>query len=297
MLKKIICVVLVCAVLSGSVYYVFELKSGYFQSIKSLWADRDVITAEKISDITGESSKNILKVYSESKSWNDTLEKLKSNQAYERFMSDEELEKIIYDEGFDKNDVKAARETVMQLQFNLLEICNYDNEANIDEPNKTSVGYIDKSNDVQENSKYKELSQSLDANLLIYFCLKLKNEFGSFETIIDEYLYCLQIDVDLSLYITDKKAYEESVMTKAVELMREDAITLQKISDYLLSRLNKKEENDSEDLRMKSKDNKLAADKISAQKINDIVPQIEDPKPQDPTAQIMSEIDKLKKVQ
>ena len=86
-------------------------------------------------------------------------------------------------------------------------------------------------------------------------------------------------------------------MTKAVELMREDAITLQKISDYLLSRLNKKEENDSEDLRMKSKDNKLAADKISAQKINDIVPQIEDPKPQDPTAQIMSEIDKLKKVQ
>lgn len=79
--------------------------------------------------------------------------------------------------------------------------------------------------------------------------------------------------------------------------MREDAITLQKISDYLLSRLNKKEENDSEDLRMKSKDNKLAADKISAQKINDIVPQIEDPKPQDPTAQIMSEIDKLKKVQ
>ena len=79
--------------------------------------------------------------------------------------------------------------------------------------------------------------------------------------------------------------------------MREDAITLQKISDYLLSRLNKKEENDSEDLRMKSKDNKLAADKISVQKINDIVPQIEDPKPQDPTAQIMSEIDKLKKVQ
>ena len=291
-IKRIIASILAVSILLSGVYFAMEKNDISFGSgVKAVLNRQDRIMAENISDLTGESTANIAKLRAESGSWNDVLDTLQSEEGYDKFMTDDELEELLDRESLDSQNVSEAKSLSEQIFYNLKEIA-MSSRLDVSPPQVTTNNDI--SSEKDEAEEYKKLEPVYDKNLAVYLSLKLKNKFGSLQQVFDEYLYCLQVGADLRVCIASEKEYDNMMLEKSALLMRLDAITLQKISEFLILKMqqSKLTEKD-EDPKSNETNNPLTSDVPSAATINDVVPKINDPRPKDPTAEIMDEIDKI----
>lgn len=277
-------ILIVCILASGVTIYT----TGGFEKIGAMVAQNknDRRVAEDIASLTGYAASDIMQLRSESGNWNDTIDNLDGINSQK--MSNDELAALLEKESFTNEEVSEAQALVMQIRFNLDEILRDDPGANAPQtPTLTSA--FDKTED--ECEAYKKVGQAFDGNLAVYLGLKLKGKFGSLQAAVDEYLYCLQIGVDLTLCIADAEEYDQKIIEKSAELMREDAITAAKISDYMLSLLQKpKQQTELPDTDKKETD---AFDPMSGiPNPNKNTPEyaVTNPKPQDPTQAVMDEI-------
>jgi hypothetical protein len=288
--KRLISLIVVACLLIGGVnLYVFDGFGAIRAAISKDKGDRK--TAEDISALTGRSASSLLRLKADSGGWNAALKTLAKGGADEKTTA-EELAELLNGESFTDDEIKAAKAAALQVAFHLDEISrNGDSLA----PGRTA-GFGE---DESESEKYEKLGDAFDQNLAVYLSLKLKEKFGSIDAALDEYLYSLQIGVDLSLCVADEQEYEKQVLEKAAELSREDALTAAKIADYALTSAQTAKQSASPSPGAAGENAPETAPELPDPKAAaaSAAPNltVENPKPQDPTQAVMDEIDAINK--
>ena len=253
-------------------------------------SQQDRKMAEDIANLTGTSVSRVLELRAQSGSWNSVMDKLQNINTEEqsKAMSDEKLEQFIVDGGYSSDDVLALKSLVQRIISNLNELTRKD-AMTVQNPVVTPGMEIVK----EEEPDYKNLLEKFEKNLAIYYALKLESDFGSFDAVIDEYLYCLQAEVDFGLYLTDKEAYDKAISEKAGLLQREKAITGASIEEAMLKQLqnpDKAEEDEKDD---STKPDMPAMPDAQSKTPDNPMPKVEDPRPKSPAADVMKEIEDI----
>lgn len=161
-------------------------------------------------------------------------------------LNDEKINNL-KSETFSDEEISAAEMLIDRVQLQLEEIVQ--DNGNIEDK------LINPNN---EDETCKTLLEKFDAKKAVYLILKLKKDFGSCERVLDEYLYSIQIGIDLELYITDKKEYEREKSEKTVEYDISKLITLEKIEQKLISKM--KENNEKTNDKVVTNNNNLKGD-------------------------------------
>jgi len=253
--------------------------------------DSDRKMAEDISDITGISVYKLLEMRESSASWNDVMEKIQQDDTTDIDISDSELTKLT--EGFSKEDIDYANALVSRVVFNLREINAKSDSAAVSVPNPNDLETADNNDDYD----FKSLDSSFRKNLAIYLILALKDSFGSMELVLDEYLYCLQVGVDLRLCVTNREEYDKQIAEKSGQLLKSNAITVAIIEEKMLSvfSANVTEEiiGDAAGSSAPQNDGDAEANNMqlpTAPAVEANIPVIENPMPKDPAAEVYNEI-------
>lgn len=282
--KQVIAGILAISFVVGSInFYIFDVGEKMLNLYATTKQDNEI--AQALADISGQSKTALLKQKNETGSWNDVVSDLNNTHNTEK-MSIEELERLIAEEGYSEDEVSNVKLIVEQLLMSLEEIVRSTSTL----PELPNTLITNNQKNISEESNYQKIGDLFDKNLIIYLALKLKDDFGSVQAVIDEYLYCLQVDVDLRLYIADKKVYEKLIVEKSAQLVREEAITMDDISNYMIEKLQQKNEGiyDSKKVEIQKDDN---IERDTGNILPSYTP--EDPRPQDPTKEIMDEINKI----
>ena len=276
----------ICLIIGCINFYVFDVWDRISETYNI--SQRDRALAEDLSSMTGKTADSLMQLKSKSGSWNDVINNLGNEEIQEK-LSDEQLQNLIETESFSASEISEAKMLMDQISFNLGEILR--NESSFEIAMTTDIAFRNDNKTDNKTEIYRKIGQSFDKNLAIYFALKLQDKFGSLQMVIDEYLYCLQIDVDLSLLITDTETYEKAVLEKGAQLMREEAITVDDISTRMLETLQPKKADFSSNA-----DSELPTANTGSTAVSpvNIVPK--DPQPQDPAKEIMDEIDKINQI-
>lgn len=199
-------------------------------------ADRKM--AQDISDVTGVSTATLLNMKTNQNSWNDVLQKVQDGGVETaQDMTEEELSALTAEQP--EEDVEEVSALAERVVFNLQEIVAKQSMQNIQETVEVQVPGAE---DSETEYDFETLAAQFQKNRSIYLTLLLKDEFGSFEQTMDEYLYSLQVEVDFSLCLADRESYDEEIAQASAQLMRSDAITVSLIEQTMLELLNAKEE-------------------------------------------------------
>lgn len=261
--------------------------------------------AEEISNMTGVTVEEILSVRNTCRSWNDVLCELKSDSyrlgenaaRRETYLLQPGIEetdiKKLRNEGFTDDELQQAALLIERVIFQLREISAADN-AVYTMPETGSP--IDNKED--ERGKFRELADLIDIKKCLYLVLKLRNEFGSMESVMDEYLFSIQAGIDMALYIADKEEYLKQRNEKEIEPEFRDIITTRKIEEKLLELLSQKKDIDktdiaSPDMAVFQKNFEIGSSAGSNILPDISLPETRDLRPTNPAESIMKEIDIL----
>lgn len=143
----------------------------------------------------------------------------------------------------------------------------------------------------QEQQLAQTLQNTFDADEAAYWMLRLETEFDSFETVLDEYLYCLQVGLNLSLFETDRDSYEKQVEESQMKLRREEALTAQKLEEMMLETL--RSSNVQQSSQPETGLQEGSGIPSAQNPAPNVVPQKQDPRPQNPGVQAMEEVEAI----
>jgi hypothetical protein len=302
-------------------------------------SSEDKRIASEISNETGVSIEEVFELKSYGRSWNEVLtflrhkstlgENGKKNDRDALLLKsglDEEYIKKLKKEGFTEDEISEVKLIEERVIFQLEEIIsktkanplNSPNSAGLPNPSKPSVNstnqtdptnptHTDKLNNDVNNigsdddiSVYQKLYEKIDIKNAIYFMLKLKADFGSYEKAFDEYLFSLQADLDLNAYIKDKEAYLKGRDEKKLLLDDRKVITLEKIEAKSIEKI-QTEDNESD---LTSNQNQTADKNLNevTPKETSPLPDVPKPnsdnvKPKNPTDEIMNEINGINPIE
>lgn len=311
--KRIIAIILAVVVLVGSVATItlttiMPRRQAQAQAPPSnpyQTDDSDREIAEDVSDMTGVSVYNLLEMRGSGRDWNEIIASVNQGTSSDTDISDDQLSSLIASAS--KEDVDYASQLVQRVLFNLREINAKDNNVatpEVPNPNDMSIKDLNTTK-AEDKHDFKTLEGGFKKNVAIYLTLALKDVYGSMELALDEYLYCLQIGVDLRLYLTDKDTYDKHMAEKSPQLIRTQAVSAAVIEEKMLEQLNSaktgKDATDGQDTaeaEAKGPDNPATdampeIPKAPVPKSN--IPVIEDPRPKEPSSEIYDEIDKINK--
>lgn len=220
---------------------VFSLK---LPAVKSLnyFSDEEMKTASDISNLTGGDVEDILAMKDAGKTWNEILEKLKKSSGANSAESKEERNDLLAQSGLEEADIKELKkegfsETEItdaklyaeRITFELNEIVS----AKQMQSQNPSEGLNLQSTE-NNDSPYAELAGRLDEKLAVTFLLKLNNDFGGQEQVMDEYLYSIQAGLNLEEYIADKTAYQKERDEQSAGMDQSAVITVRRIEEKML---------------------------------------------------------------
>ncbi len=271
-------------------------------------SEEDRRIASEISNETGFSTEEIFELKSKGRSWNEVLKVLKTstNLSKKKDRSnrddlllnsglEEEFTNKLKKEGFSDEEINEAKMLEERVVFQLQEIVQ-NNQIVVEKP-EVSVSSSEK--DSEDISLYTKLLEKIDVKNAVYFMLKLKTDFESYEKALDEYLYSIQAELDLNEYIKDKKSYLKSKEEKRPLLDEQKIINLEKIEQKAIERIQKEnKENDSTDALQQNDKTVKTENSISVAKEKSPLPDVPKPnapdvKPKNPTDEIMNEIQEI----
>lgn len=257
----------------------------------------DMRIASEISNMTGVEIERILELRSIGRTWDDILKKLQSNKDNQNQKSDrnntilqtsvgEEYIDELKKEGYTENEIMEAKMFVERVIFQLNELTQDSEVANM----MPQAGIIENNDFENEDiSSYIDLQNQIDLKTAVYLMLKLKDEFGSIEKVLDEYLYAIQVGLNLEDYLVDKEKYLEQKEQKNKELNVEEIITLNIIEERLLEKIQNQNEDNYNDTETNIEQDFCDIEtEVQSPEIPN--PSIEDIKPENPVNEIMEEI-------
>ena len=271
------------------------------KAVEDLKEDEQKVV-EEISNMTGAKAEDIINLRLKGKTWNEILELLKSSNVSrnqdERDRRSELLAQTGLDDdfiveletaGFTKDEITEARMIAERVEFNLKEITS--------ESNSTNIAIVNDATDVKEEQEerrlYSELAGKFNLKKVVSIMLKLESHFDGYERVLDEYIYALQIGIDLENYLTDQKAYEKEKEEKSVAFDTKKIITAAGIEAKLIEKLKNDNTKNKEKMGLETinKDNDL--EKITETPKSPL-PEVTGTKPKNPRDEVMNEINEIK---
>lgn len=261
--------------------------------------------AADISSSTGVDVEKILTLRKDGKSWNEILEELKGKggstedrDQMDKLLTEEALGekdvKMLLGAGFTKEEIQQATLIAERIQFQLQEITSSNGNETISAAKEMpETGEVTSENG-DNTAVYKELEEKLNIKDAITLMLKLKAAFGSMEQVMDEYLYSLQVDINLEDYLTDRQAYQKKKNDKNLEAGNKKIITMSDIENEMLKTIQQSNVNNDTkevtDSGSKPSDNSgwKADDKPKSP-----LPEVTDVTPKDPGEDILEEIQQI----
>lgn len=251
--KKGIAVILaVCVV--GTMIPMFAGYTGRLPILAANSNERKM--AADISSSTGVEVEKILTLRDSGKSWNEILEDLKGKGGstedrgeMDKLLTDDALGekdvKILLDEGFTKEEIQQATLIAERIQFQLQEITSNNGNETISDAQKILEDSGSTSMDSDNiAAAYKELGEDFNIKTAITLMLKLNTSFGSMEQVMEEYLYSLQMGIDLEDYLADSKTYLKKKNDKSFEAEHKKIITMSDIENEMLKAIQQNNVND-----------------------------------------------------
>lgn len=260
-------------------------------------SDEDRITAE-LSNMSGVSKNKILQMKHFGKSWNEIItvlpdnKRTSKNESDDRLLAngslDEDFINQLSDEGYAKDDILQAKLQAERVLFQLQEI------AQSVQVQSTQTVIKPDDNNEEDLTAYSKLAEKFDEKKAISLMLSLKKDFGGIESVLNEYLLALQIDLDLETYLHDKKKYEQDKQEKGAFLLQDSIITIDRIENKMLEIIQSENSTRHDD---PSATQVTDAD-LSDNQVDSSLPDIPDPKPNDvvpknPTDSVIKEIQAL----
>ena len=266
--------------------------------------EQDEQIAADISNMTGVEKEKILALKEDGKTWNQLLEQLtgenaaggqgdkeKRNDFLARAGIGEEAAARLREEGFTDDEIMQAKLPVERVIFQLQDITSdMGQQREIPkpavEPSSSAVN-----TPREDSSAYAELLNKIDVNTAVSLMLRLEQAFGSVEKVLDEYLYALQIGINLEQYMTDQKEYHKQKQEKSMGIDLQKIITIAKIEEKMLEKMRQINEKEEDDPQLKIETTPAVHKPEAPNPLPDVPnPKAEDIKPQNPAEQIMNEI-------
>lgn len=256
----------------------------------------DARIASEVSNMTGIQIAEIMKLREQNKSWNEILEMLKINKDLVDYDARNIRNELLIKTGFDKDlinellkvfsneDVMEAKFLVERLIFQLTEITEY---TEIEVNNPSAEVYSPKEDDIHI---YKKLLDEINLDTAVYLILELKEDFGTLEDVLNEYLLSLQLEIKLENYLEDKDKYLSDKAEKTITMIGEP-ITLAKIEEKMLEEIQKQNSaniNQSNDLTEVVDQESKEIDIYNT--IDSPIPTINEVKPKNPADAIAEEL-------
>lgn len=261
----------------------------------------DKMTASEISNMTGVTADEIIKHRKEGKTWNQILELIKNNPGYRDDGSrreealaqsdmDEAALKKLKEDGFTEEEIVEAKSLVERAIFQLGEIINMKAAA----PFAPDTGMNTPDNKEEDTTIYYELTNEINLSEAVHVILNLRDYMGTIQAAFDEYLYSLQLGIDISQYLARMEEYKKEKQQKLAVKGLQHIITSADIEEKMLEVLqsmNKKTEGAPE--------TKTGAPSLPDMANESLLPEVQTPsvqsiKPQNPAEELILEIDKIK---
>lgn len=329
---KFVAIALAAVILSTSIPFTISSFGENSTMTMDNASSEDKRIASEISNQTGVSIEEVFLLKSKGRSWNQVLSALKNksnlgassqkNNRDELLLNsvlDEDFIARLKKEGFSEENITEVKMLEERVVFQLQEIISSSqgnqvaqiastaqlnkskesNQLNIEEPKLDINGGTNNNAIDKDISSYEELLKKIDIQNAVYFMLKLKADFGSYEEVFDEYLYSLQADLDLNDYIKDKDIYKKSKDEKKLLLNEQEVITLEKIEEKAIDKIQKDNKNIESEVSAQKNDktvNSAVRDSVAQDKstLPDVPnPNSENVKPKNPTDEIMNEINEI----
>lgn len=221
------------------------------ESIAAADTDEKKIAAD-ISSSTGVEIEKILTLKNNGMTWNEILDYLKgkggSNEGRaemeelltEDVLGEEEAEELLA-AGFTTEEIQQANLFAERVQFQLQEIINSnDTKITTAEQNVPVTGEIT-TPEKEDLEVYTALAEKFNLKTIITLMLKLQASFGSMEQVMDEYLYSLQVDLDLEEYLIDSEAYLGKKKDKGIEIAHIRILTMSDIETGMIKAIQQKD--------------------------------------------------------
>ncbi|MFE5319170.1 hypothetical protein ACFQ88_10720 [Paenibacillus sp. NPDC056579] len=265
--------------------------------------EQDGRVAADISNLTGASVEEIMKLRITGKSWNEIIEILKSvsrdtsadKEQRSKLLTgagiaEEDIKKWI-EQGFSNEEIMEARMMADRVQFQLKEMTESSPFQQVEKP---SAELSSNKREDDKQAGYKKIVEGFEVKTAVSFMLQLKKEFGSFEAVLDEYLLSLQIGISLEDYINDKEQFLKQKAEKSIGIMHDQLITLNGLEQDVLNKMKSDHALGREDLPIQQSNGQIGQDKEGNRPLPDVpVPHVKDVKPVNPTEQINDELKRI----
>lgn len=257
--------------------------------------DNHKIAAE-LSNMTGISTDQILKMKSTGKTWNEIIETLKQDssldlqsgkedrslllmnmglddQAVERFMA----------EGYAEQEITEAKLLAERVVFQLRELV------------QSTESIVNMDREDLERDTFRTVAEQFNMEAAVHFMLRLKVEFGGYESVLNEYLSTLQLGLNLENYLVDKEQYLNDKEIKRMEHIGERMVSLSEIERALLEQIQSQNSANSEAM---TNPGSLEQDASVDTEIEIPLPEVPTPsaldvKPKNPAQSILDEIKRI----
>jgi len=181
-------------------------------------------------------------------------------------------------EGYSTEDIQSSESYLSRIILQLNEIETF-SSINFQSSN------IENSNS-NDSADYSALLSKIDEQKAIYYMVKLNNNLNSLEESLNEYLFCLQSELDIELYFEDKEKYNDEKNEKMSSLNSDEFITVRDIEQKALENLQNINNSNNSNPTVpgaKNNDPNLNPNIINPQPN---IPTVEVPKPIDPSTEI-----------
>lgn len=214
-------------------------------------SDEKKIAAD-ISSSTGVEIEKVLALKNDGMSWNEILDYLKGKGGSldgrvkmeelltEDLLGEEEAEQLLT-AGFTTKEIQQASLLAERVQFQLQEITSSNDTEITMHTQKVPVADEINTSENEDLEVYSVLEEKFSLKTVIILMLKLQASFGSMEQVMDEYLYSLQVDLNLEEYLTDSEAYLDKKKDKSMETANKRILTMSDIETGMIKAIQQKD--------------------------------------------------------
>ncbi len=205
-------------------------------------AGEEQLLTEQIGNMTGASTKEIEELRRQGYGWTEVLEKLQDQRdgmnLDDGVTEDGAYEKILIAQGVELSAIQDAKMAIANVSMLIDEILQSEDGGAVVEANIVKAGPDTgiAQNEEEKLEECRRIANRLDEDYLLYLIFQLQDVLPDMNSVINEYLYALQVDIDIALAIEDYDAYLEE---KATRWEGAAILTIQDINLLAIERMNR----------------------------------------------------------
>jgi len=258
--------------------------------------DRQI--AADLSNMTGVSTQQIMKLRATGLSWNEVIETLKGQDKEEEIsgkadrtlsllngLSQEGIAQL-QEAGYSDEAISEAKLIAERVQFQLTELTQHTGRM----PSDASIDALEEQTDQAKQTNYKAVLDRFHLENAVQLILAWETEVGSTRQAMNEYLFILQAELEWEAYLEDIEAYLEVKDELRLQRPGEEWITMELIERDLLEAVQHSGASSAEETDNQQETVPTEAIEPTSPLPEVIIPQVKDVKPSNPTGTIMDEI-------